>query len=65
MKALICNDLETMYVYQIHGVLFVSWVSISNINMAQRFSEDKAEDWLKIINSMSEDMHCKIMWADQ
>ena len=45
-----------MYVHQLRGILFISWVQEKDIEYALIFSDwynSKPEDWLKILSNMS------------
>lgn len=50
---LICNKDETMFIHEIRGACFVTWVSFENKDEACLFSKDKAKEWCELIKYMT------------
>lgn len=42
-----------MFVHELRGVVFVTWVSIEHIKYALKFPKDKASDWASLIEEMT------------
>jgi len=53
MDAFITNEDGSMYVHQLHGVAFVSWVAACDRQKAQRFPQDTVGEWARLISKMT------------
>lgn len=53
MNVFLTNKDGTMFVHELHGVVFVTWVSKEHKEKACPFPADKAYAWVKIITDMT------------
>lgn len=59
MKVQICTVDKGMFVHEVRGVNYVTWVSHENRREAMLFPGDKASEWLSIIEGMAK-VECTI-----
>lgn len=52
MYVYITNADGSMFVHELRGVVFVTWVAKRDKGKALQFPADKAADWVKLISSM-------------
>ena len=43
----------SMYVHELRGVVFITWVAKQHKEKALQFPADKAADWVKLISEMT------------
>lgn len=53
MFVYLTNQDGSMYVHELRGVVFVSWVSKAHRKKACQFPADKADQWVRIISEMT------------
>jgi hypothetical protein len=53
MQVYITSADGSMYVYELRGVVFVTWVAKQHKEKALQFPADKAADWVKLISGMT------------
>lgn len=52
-RVYIANADGSMYVHQLRGVVFVTWVSRQEVSRAQEFRASEASEWVKLIMRMT------------
>jgi len=52
-RVYIANADGSMYVHQLRGVVFVTWVSRQEVSRAQEFEADKAKEWVELLARMT------------
>ena len=52
-RVYIANADGSMYVHQLRGVVFVTWVSRQEVARAQEFEADKAKEWVELLARMT------------
>ena len=53
MVCYITNKDGTMYVHELRGVVFITWVSSADKKKALAFPHDTALEWCKIVEKMT------------
>lgn len=53
MQVYITSADGAMYVHELRGVVFVTWVAKQHKDKALQFPADKAADWVKLISDMT------------